>query len=336
MFSRSSISGFIINKETTSDYIDTLYNGFDYNRVAGLEYNLASPDNRWTGKAFYHQSFYPGASGDAATIAGNLAFSTQYFKASLSTARIGADYIAETGYIRRTGYFEMTPSLGYTFFPASGIVLSHGPSIVFDIIYNPDFRITDRQTQLGYKIGFKNRSLLTFDVSEEFVLLDRPYDPTNTKGENLPAGESFTWQSAGIGFASDSRTLFTYSLDGGYGSYYNGTRWSIAGSVGYRFQPYGSIAVAANYNNISLPDPYNSAELILIGPKLDITFTDKLFLTTFIQYNDQIDNLNTNIRFQWRFAPVSDLFIVYTGNSYTADLSNKNRGLVVKLSYWFN
>ena len=85
-----------------------------------------------------------------------------------------------------------------------------------------------------------------------------------------------------------------------------------------------------------LPEPYNSAKLVLISPKLDITITDKIFLTTFVQYNDQVDNLNTNIRFQWRFAPVSDLFIVYSENSYTGDFSSKNRGLVVKISYWFN
>ena len=32
-----------------------------HNRVAGIEFNLASRDNRWTGKAFYHQAFYPTA-----------------------------------------------------------------------------------------------------------------------------------------------------------------------------------------------------------------------------------------------------------------------------------
>jgi hypothetical protein len=106
--------------------------------------------------------------------------------------------------------------------------------------------------------------------------------------------------------------------------------------MNYRVQPYGSIGMTMSYNNISLPQPYNSAKLILVGPTLDVTFTDKIFLTTFVQYNNQIDNLNMNIRFQWRFAPVSDLFIVYTGNSYTDNFVNKNRGFVIKLSYWFN
>ena len=103
------------------------------------------------------------------------------------------------------------------------------------------------------------------------------------------------------------------------------------------------------YNDIELPSPYNDAKLLLIGPRFDFTFTDNLLFTNFVQYNNQIDNLNLNLRFQWRFAPVSDLFIVYTENSwagdilnnsfgspYAGDLKAKNRGLVVKLSYWFN
>jgi hypothetical protein len=85
-----------------------------------------------------------------------------------------------------------------------------------------------------------------------------------------------------------------------------------------------------------LPSPYSSANLFLIGPRLDLTFTDKLFLTTYVQYNNQIDNLNVNVRLQWRFAPVSDLFIVYSENSYPGNFQNKDRGLVIKISYWLN
>lgn len=336
VFSRSSISGFIINKQVTSDFSDTLYNGLDHNRVAGLEYNLASRDSRWTGKAFYHQSFYPGASASAAAASGNINFSSRYLKTTITGSWTGADYISEVGYIRRTGYYEMTPTISYTMYPSSGIVLSHGPTLLFDMISNSGFNLTDRQTSLGYRIGFRDRSQLGVNVSEYFVFLANPFSPTNTGGIPLPAGTSYSWKNSDISFDSDSRRLFTCSFDAGYGSYYNGTRLNLGGTVSYRFQPYGSIELTINYNNISLPEPYNSARLILISPKLDITLTDKIFLTTFFQYNDQVDNLNTNIRFQWRFAPVSDLFIVYTENSYTGDFSTKNRGLVVKLSYWFN
>ena len=89
----------------------------DYNRVAGMEFNLASADNRWTGKTFYHQAFYPGANGDAAAAAANITYSTQYLTATLNQSWVGADYIAEVGYIRRKGYYEINPALQYKFFP---------------------------------------------------------------------------------------------------------------------------------------------------------------------------------------------------------------------------
>jgi len=49
----------MVNKEITGSYNDTVFTGYRYNRVAGLEYNFATADNRWQGKTFYHQSFIP-------------------------------------------------------------------------------------------------------------------------------------------------------------------------------------------------------------------------------------------------------------------------------------
>lgn len=336
ILSRSNILAFVVNKQVTADYTDSLYSGYNYNTVAGLECNLASPNDRWNSKVFYHQSFYPGATFASAAASGNVIYSTPYFSASLDQSWVGADYVAEVGYVRRKGYLETSPAITHTFFPGNSKILSHGPSADFDIILDTDLKTTDRQTQLGYKIGWRNRNEISLKVSEQYVKLSRSFDPTNTGGEKLEAGTDYNWTRADASFSSDTRRLFYYTVNGGYGGYYNGTRLTFGTSFNYRVQPFGSISVIGSYNDISLPEPYSSAKLFLIGPKLDLTLTDKLFITTFVQYNDQIDNMNLNVRFQWRFAPVSDLFIVYTGNSSATDFSNKNRGLAVKLSYWFN
>jgi len=336
IFSQSSIVGFMINKQVTSDFNDTLYSGFRNNRVAGLEYNLASADNHWSGKAMYHQSFYPGASGNAAALAANLAYTTQYLKVSLNQSWIGSDFIAETGYIRRKGYYEFNPGFQFKFFPASSIIVSHGPGIKTDMLFNPSFSLTDRETDLSYQVEWMNKSVFQADVQETFVRLQAPFDPTNRGGIPLNAGEEFNFKEIGASFASDIRKPLNYRISSRFGGFYNGTRWNMNGELNYRIQPYGSMGIITTYNRLSMPSPYSSAELILIGPRLDLTFTDKLFLTSFVQYNNQIDNINLNLRFQWRFAPVSDLFIVYTENSFPADHQIKNRGLVLKLSYWFN
>lgn len=336
IFSRSNISAFFVNKQMMNVNNDTSFTGYRYNRVAGLEYNLASANNRWTGKTFYHQSFYPGAKGDAAALAGNITFATQYMNATLNQSWVGADYNAEVGYIRRKGYYELNPMFQYRFFPASSKIADHGPTIKLDMLFDPALSITDREAQVSYQVEWINKSIVQVDVKDIYIKLQAPFDPTNRGGVPLATNEAFRWNEMGASFISDIRKSFNLLISSRFGGYFNGTRWTINNELYYRIQPYGSLAIVTTYNKISMPSPYNSADFILIGPRLDFTFTNKLFFTSFVQYNNQIDNINLNLRFQWRFAPVSDLFIVYTENSLPADYRIKNRGLVLKLSYWFN
>jgi hypothetical protein len=336
VFRRSSVSAFLVNKQVMNVKTDTAFSGLEYNRVAGMEFNLASADNRWTGKTFYHQAFYPGANGNAAAAAANITYSTQYLTATLNQSWVGADYIAEVGYIRRKGYYEIYPAFQYKFFPSSSKIANHGPGIKLDMLTDPSFKITDRDATVFYQAEWMNKSIAQINVISSYVLLQAPFDPTNSGGIPLPAGEEFNWKTVGASFTSDIRKSFNFLLAGRYGGYYNGTGWTVNGELNYRVQPYGSIGIISSYNNLELPPPYSSAKFLLLGPRLDITFTDKVFFTSLVQYNDQIDNINLNLRFQWRFAPVSDLFIVYTENSYPADHNIKNRGLVLKISYWFN
>lgn len=339
VFSRSSISAFLINKELTVHNPDEEISGLNkFNRIGGMEYNLSSPDNKWTGKAFYHQDIHDGASLSDAAMAANIKYSSQYISAVLNQIVVGADYNAETGYVRRKGYYELSPKFNYKFFPHSSSIANHGPGIETDMFFDPasHLSIMDRKTELSYNIEWLNRNLFSIEYENSYVRLDTPFDPTNTGGLKFNTGEEFTWNEVGASFTSDIRRLLNFEISGRYGGYYTGKRLTLNGKLYYRVQPYGSFSLVTTYNNIILPVPYNSAKLLLIGPRFDFTFTDRLFFTSFIQYNNQIDNLNLNLRFQWRFAPVSDLYIVYTENSYPADYRVKNRGIAVKISYWFN
>lgn len=336
IFSRSNIGAFLVNKQVTNIPVDSSFSGNKHNRVAGVDFNLATADNRWTGKAFYHQAFYPNASTDAFAMAGMVSYNTQNLAISYDQAYVGSNYQAEVGFVPRKGYNQISPTLGYKFFPSSERVANHGPGIEAVMFFKPDFSLTDRDIELNYEIVWLNRSSLSAEVENNYVMLQEPFDPTNTGGDSLAAGTDYNWNEVGFMFTSDARKLFNYAISSRYGGYFNGTRFNVSGEINYRVQPYGSLSIVASYNKIDMPQPYNSAELILIGPRLDITFTDKIFFTTFVQYNNQIDNVNINLRFQWRFAPVSDLYIVYTSNSYPEDFYTKNRALVVKLSYWFN
>ena len=336
IFRRSGISVFVVNKQLTGARSDSSFPGNSFNRVVGAEYNLASADNKWTGKAFYHQSFYPGSTGKAAAAAANITYSNQHFTATLNQSRVGMDYLAEVGYIRRKGYYELNPLFQYKFYPSSGRIVNHGPIIKMDLFTDRNMNLADRETQLMYQAEWMNKSLVQVDVKETYMKLLAPFDPTNKGGVPFLQGEDFHWKEFGISYTSDIRKPFNVLLSSRYGGYFTGNRFLVDGQLFFRVQPYGSLSWVTTYNKIDLPSPYNSAKFLLIGPRLDFTFTNTLFFTSLVQYNNQIDNLNLNLRFQWRFAPVSDLYIVYTENAVPGNVQLKNRGLVIKVSYWFN
>ncbi len=336
VFSRSSIGAFFVNKNITSPETDTSIYQAPYNRVMGVDFNLASSDNRWTGKTFFHKSITPNNDKKGYSFSTMLQYATQQAKFEWVYDRVGKDYRAETGFVRRIGFHRINPSVGYKFFPKSDQVISHGPSLQTEFILDPHFKQTDREIILAYSVEFLNTRAKVLSYKRQYILLLEPFDPTNSGGDTLAAGTDYDWNSSEVKYQSDARKKFNYSFGASYGGYFNGSRLNISGQITYRFQPYGSISLNMTYDNLQFPEPYKDADFLLVGLKADVTFTNKLFLTTFLQYNEQMDNFNTNIRLQWRYKPVSDLFIVFSDNYIPNGLNVKTRSVVVKLSYWFN
>ena len=91
-----------------------------------------------------------------------------------------------------------------------------------------------------------------------------------------------------------------------------------------------------DYNNLEFPDPYGSKVLFNITPRIDFNFSRNLFWTTFMQYETQSDNFNINSRIQWRFQPMSDIYLVYTDNYSIEYGIPKYRALMLKINYWLN
>ena len=189
---------------------------------------------------------------------------------------------------------------------------------------------------LVYALQFKNNILLQAQFRKNYTKLLADFDPTNTNGLKLKANTAYTYYSFIGMLTTDFRKKLAAKLQTRSGEYFNGTRLNLDGEVTYRIQPYGSISSVFSFNHLNFPAPYKSTDLLLIGPKIDLTFSRSVFLSALFQYNNQINNINTNIRFQWRFAPVSDLFLVYTDNYFADSFISKGSALVLKATYWLN
>ncbi len=342
VFKRSNIGMIFVNKQAF-DKFNPQWD--DYNRLLGLDFDLASADGKWGGKAFYHHTFSPG---DKAFVGANATW-LMYRSANVTAhwnhefvdknynAEVGfvprlSQFNPETGEIERKTYWRLEPNFDYKFYPKNGDVVNwHGPTIYYDGFFDKKFLETDRRIYLGYKVKFKNTSYLEGGYNEYFTKLFFDTDVTFTDQTVISKG-GYNYRDGYLFYKTDVRKRLTTEASANYGSYYSGTKFSSSITVGFRAQPFAILSVAYDQNQIWLPNGRRGS-LHLIGPKFEFSFTRSIFFTTFFQYNTQQDNFNINARFQWRFKPMSDLYLVYTDN-YDQTLSVKNRAVVLKLIWW--
>lgn len=337
IFNRSNVGVMLINRESMDmDDGGISTESGAYNRMVGIDYNLFSKDNRWMGKFFYHRTFEENVTDDAGTGHAQLAFNDINFSAGLSYSKVGKNYNPLVGYTPRNGYQRIAPEVGYRFFPNSNSINRHGPGFTSETLWNENFGITDELHSFLYLVQFHSFAQFTVTLNNKFTYLLSPFDPTRTGGEPLMQGTSYRNNYAGFDFRTDPRKAFALLGEGQIGQYYNGTIKNFSGTCKWRLGYLANISMNISYSRIRLPDPQPDADLVLLGPRIDLTFTKSLFWTTFIQYNNQIDNININTRLQWRYAPVSDLFVVYTDNYFPDNFASKQRAFVMKLNYWFN
>ena len=336
LFSRDNLAFVFVNKQAFQDSTeDFSFSSEAYDRLAGLEYNLSSADNRWNGKAFYHHSMSEKEDNNAFAHGLTINYLGRRLGAQWAHEWVGDGFDAPVGFVPRRGFFRINPLVQLINY-GTGSMVQHGPGIQADVTWDKIFGYTDHNFELFYEISFRNFSTFRAAVSNQYTFLFNEFDPSRSGAVPLEALTDYNYTALVCSLRSDRRQVVAADIETYAGQFFNGWRAGADGTVTVRYQPLGSLAMNISYNYIDLPDPYAQTNVWLIGPRVDFTFTKEIFLTTFFQYNSQLDNVNINTRFQWRFAPASDFFLVYTDNYNSNNFNVKNRALIAKLTYWLN
>ena len=341
---RAVLRGYFHNRV---GYTDGSVQEDNFNRIGGLEFNYSSEDSKWRAMAGYGLAFsnenqnenhlfnlFGGYGGRAFNVMVNISgLGDNYINDfSLIPRQKHYDALEDTTYI--LGFNHWWATMGYKFYPENTFINQHG----FSLTTNGDRTATSNQLiqdkhQLSYKFLMKNTSTLDLTYAHEGVNLLYPFGFTDN--EPLPA-QLYRFDYGQIKYVTDRRREIKLTSGFRYGSFYNGTRTEFSLAVDYRVQPWGNFSLNFVQNDLEFSGNYGAEQLLLFGPKAEINFSKNFFWTTFMQYNTQSDNFNINSRLQWRYMPMSDLFIVYSDNYMVEYFGPRNRGLVLKLNYWFN
>ncbi len=345
VFGRSLLKGYFHNRSATSDGSSP---SGEYNRIGGAEFLYLSQDSKWRVFSGYGLSWTEGLSGDNYFYNAAVGYDATNIGFYTNISGVGNNYRSDVGFIPRfdhydavndvvnkVGYHHGFTRFTYRFYPEDNTKVNLHELLFFNILdYTKDgFDLIQNTTRAGYAINFTNTSSarVLFTHEEQGLLYPFAFTTENP----LPTG-AYKFNYIEARYNSDIRRDIGFNLGYRVGQFYNGDRSEYSLNLRYRKQPWGNFSMNFVYNTIDFPDEYGSIELFLISPKIELNFTRNLFWTTFLQYNTQAENFNINSRLQWRFNPLSDLFLVYSDNYATDIWGPKNRGIVLKMNYWLN
>ncbi len=316
----------------------------DYGRNMGGEINLSTADGKWGGQAGMIFSAKKDIEGDNRHIYGRFEYSGEKFRTFFTLQNLGENYFSDmgfnfrinnfnplTGEVVRIGYTQIGNMLNYYVYPKSDKINFHWSGLENFITINDGGLLNEWYTRIRHFIFFQNTSQLRLRINHIFSELVFPFALTETP---LPAGQYDAWEF-NVQYNTDRRKVINASIFSVYGGFYNGHKFTNILDLNFRKQPWGNFSMGYEINRIRLPDPYGNLDISLLTARAELNFSTALFWTTFFQYNTQAKRMNINTRLQWRYAPMSDIFLVYTDNYLTLDrLRPADRSFVLKANYW--
>ena len=342
LFSRSNIGLFYTGRQAlgSTDKFSLNPDNHDGNSTVGADFNLASADNRWTGKAFVHKTF-----GSSNTNSGLLApentaqffdleYTDRHYNFEFSEEYIGTRYKADVGYVPRLGYVRYEPIVNYTFLPKNSFIAGHGPGASMRSYFNLGKGLGDNEIGAGYSVGFTNTAYAGINYTESYTRLGAAFGISDKI--TLPAGGEYNYRNVYANFNSNLRKSLYFNAGMGGGTYYNARIANTDGTLNFRHVPHLLVSLGWSYTRLQWDSAGLTSNLVLIRPGISYSLRTNMFLRYVVQFNTQAKNVSSNLRFQWRFAPVSDFFLVYSDDYNSDGLAFKDRGLTAKLTYWFN
>ncbi|HNV29664.1 MAG TPA: DUF5916 domain-containing protein, partial [Cyclobacteriaceae bacterium] len=171
---------FVNQQQFKTDSTDFKLGGYNYNRVAGVDYNYNFLNNRWTGNVFFHKQFTEENPKDEYAYGYSVIYSTRKLILNWYQQGIGKGYNPAIGYVPRNGYKRVSPSGMYFIYPKSRIINTHGPTFDMAIIWDDVYGYTDHDYKYGYAITFQSQATFQINYNNVYVYLFNDFDPTNS------------------------------------------------------------------------------------------------------------------------------------------------------------
>lgn len=319
LFGNSDVGVLLANRQTTEG-------SAAWSRSYGVDANLR-PSAGVVINSYLALNDASGEAADGLAARASVAYRDALWNTSVMWKRVSEDFNPGIGFVRRRAMQQWYGTVGLHVRPPVPWITEVSPYVEASYITDLASRLDTRNVTAALDLFFRPDGELQLEVSDEFDRLTTPF--TVSAGHTIPPG-GYTFQRAGIRYVAGTGRALSGSLGVSTGGFYDGdrTNWNAALTwrASYRLRLEGT----AQRNAVTLPGGSFTADLV--GGRLRYAWSPRLFGSAYLQYNTQTHSFVTNARLSYRWAPLSDIFLVYTERRDT-DLDVRNeRSVAVKVT----
>ena len=307
----------------------------DFNRLYGADAHVQLFE-RLEFDSFLLQTDTPGRSGKDQARRFQSAWKGDELIVNGEYNTVDPDFNPETGFVRRS---DMAQYLGEVSWEpqlvSNRTIRSLNFATKVDYYEGASSGRMETRVQSGdLGISFDDGAAVTFTTEQTFDRLFRPLNiPAGTPRVTVPAGDySF------LGYTAQASTNASRELAGNatftWGDFYNGKRKALTGGMTYAPGYHLILNLTYERNDVELPSGAFTTNLL--RSRATYAFTPRTVVHAFVQYNADLRQVSTNVRFNWTHHPLSDLYVVYNDNRDTATGLVRERALILKLTNNFS
>ena len=321
IFGSSVLGGIFINKQLTHQ---------DFNRTYGADANFTFFDFLNL-SSFLLKTETPKIPGQDAAGRFGINWTDPLLSLEASYLSIQKNFNPEVGFVPRTEIRKAAGSFAVRPRPGDRIpsIREFEPSLNVEYITDQKNILTTRTVEGRFLVQFQKGAAIWFERKSNFERLTEPFQIR--KDQVIPVGD-YSFNRYTLSMSTDRSRTFGGSLKTAAGSFFDGDKNSY--SLTGRFQrPQYLAEVSWSRDHLNLPS--GNFDTDLVATRLNYSFNPRVFLNALIQYNSDLQEINTNIRFNFIYKPLSDVFWVY--NERRASTGEvKERALILKVTYVFD
>jgi len=254
----------------------------------------------------------PDTDGENRMIGARLAYPNDVWSAGLYAIEVQPNHDLAVGFLRRRGYRGYHPSLSYSPRPVGHPYIRRF-SFGGDLSFLTDLKnetLTRELNLTALRVESHSGDNVTFNVVPTFERLQRPFPIF--RGVTLPGNTEYDFTRYRVGVNTANRRVLAAQTSYSWGSFFSGDRQEIALQLGVRPRRGVTLNVAAERNEVDLPEGSFTADLFRFVA--DTQLNPRVYLVNNLQYDSFSKQVGWQGRFRWIVRPGNDLFLVYTHN----------------------